>query len=72
MSKPYQAPIHPDYWRIEKIVLHGQDKGKIRWLLQEKRTNSYKPYWLTYRVYRTSSEAQLKLRKLLAGKNIDL
>lgn len=52
-----------DKFRIEKIK--SSISGKIRFLLQELRTDAPKPYWLTIRTYVTRSTAEIGLKKAL-------
>ncbi len=62
----------PIAWRIERRVLcmPARDKGKVRYLLQEKRFDAPSPYWLTYRIYRLRGQAEFSLKKLLRGEKI--
>jgi len=64
--------LNPDNWRIHRRVLQfpEQDKGKVRFLLQEQRFDASKPYWLTYRIYTVESQAKLFMKKLLRGEKI--
>jgi len=64
--------INPDNWRVIRYILKDPpyDKGKVRFLLQHQRFDATRSYWLTYRVYRTSSQANLYMKKLLRGEKI--